>query len=90
MTKKLIITLCDATTGEIFSSNKNTRFLPDDRIREVVNQWIDSYFRGLSLGKEICITIAVKNKAKETIDDLFVNVPESSLSPVVDSINTPY
>lgn len=90
MMKKLIITMSDASTGEIFSSNQNTRFVSDDRIAVISKQWLDSLLRGVSSGRELCLTIGIKNNPVETIDDLFVNVHNSDLTPVVESINCPY
>lgn len=82
--------MSDASTGEIFSSNQNTRFVSEDRVPIISKQWLDSLLRGVSSGRELCLTITIKNKPIETIDDLFVNVPKSDLNPIVESINCPY
>lgn len=90
MTKKLIITLCDADTGEIFASNKNTRFVPDDQLKKVVQQWTESFFRGLAQNRQLCISITVKNKSVVTMDDFFVDAQPSTIPPVVESLNCPF
>lgn len=91
MTKKLIITLCDGSTGEILGSNKNSRHIPVDMLRKSILPWLDSLLRGLEKRSELGLTISIRNDAPQNMDDLFVDYHvDENIVPVTDSINTPF
>lgn len=70
MTYKVIITMTDAETGEILSSNKQDRYLCFDRIKPVSQAWFDSLLRGISQGRELSLMITIRNKEANNVSQL--------------------
>lgn len=71
MLKKVIVTICDAETGEILGMNMNDKRSISDEgaLKNKIRVWYESFLRGLDEQRDLSLMITVRNfKDSELLD----------------------
>lgn len=59
MTKRIILSITDADSGEILSQSK-PKDVPLEHIKDVLRPWFDSFMRGLEKNRNLYLGISAK------------------------------